>query len=91
MNLKIVTNGMTGIGTKIYLDGKELKKVFDAKVKLNVHEANMATISFYPDEIDLVGDFKVARRSSLLQRFLSWFPCAWAEIKFWLKLRLGRL
>ena len=92
MKLKIIATEMTGSGrhTKIYLDGKELEKVFDVKVGLNVHEVNKATISFYPDEIDLEGDFKIARRSSLPQRILSWFPYAWAEMKFWLKLRLRR-
>jgi len=66
MRLKIVAPEKAVPGrldgtAQIFLDGRELKNVASIELSLMANEVNRATITFYPTEVRLEGEFDVQK------------------------------
>lgn len=68
MRLKIVAPTGRGLGTAVYLDGKQLTGVIGTSVEIDIEGLSRATITFHPSEIDIEGDFAVERKSAVLPK-----------------------
>lgn len=63
MKVKIVNNGMNTRDCKVFIDGQDVtKNLTEIDVKIKGGEIPTLKLAFYPDDIEIEGDYEVLKK-----------------------------
>lgn len=63
MKVKIINNGMNIHDCKVFIDGQDVtKNLTEIDVKIKADEIPTLKLAFYPDDIEIEGDFEVLKK-----------------------------
>ena len=63
MKVKIINNGMNTHDCKVFIDGQDVtRNLTEIDVKIKADEIPTLKLTFYPDEIEVEGDFNVFKK-----------------------------
>lgn len=65
MKVQIINNGMNTHDCKVFIDGHDItRNLSEIDVKIKAGEIPTLKLEFYPDEIEIEGDYEVLKKIS---------------------------
>lgn len=63
MKVKIINNGMNTHDCKVFIDGQDVtRNLTEIDVKIKADEIPTLKLAFYPDDIEIEGDYEVLKK-----------------------------